>query len=176
MTTMRAKHLSNSRFRPHRQYLYGGFRHFRGSGCYFNGFTQVCAFEPAWPLFFSAGFDWFPFGFGWDDGSWDDSNAAVSEDMITVPDESADAGNPSNEAVVPAQPLRGQNLDPKFFLLILKNGSDLVVTDYWLADGYIEYVGQDGAQGHIPVDALDLQETVRNNSARGLSFVLRTEP
>lgn len=171
----------HSRFQHHPEFFFGGFRRLRNSGCSFNGFNQVCFFEPTWPLFWFSGFDWFPFGFGFgygDDTSADTSDAFASADMTAAPapDSEAPDNVSNNNSTASEQPLRGQNLDPRFFVLILKNGTDHVVTDYWLSDGYIEYVSRDGTQSHIPVDALDLQETVRSNSARGLRFVLRSAP
>src|SRR5215469_13923651 len=38
------------------------------------------------------------------------------------------------------------------FLLVLKNGTLHAVTDYLLANGYIEYVGRDGGRSHIPLE------------------------
>ena len=55
----------SSRFRPRPSFFFGRFPCFRASGCFFNGLTQVCFFEPALPLFFfSSGFDSFLSGFG----------------------------------------------------------------------------------------------------------------
>ncbi len=55
----------SSRFGRRPSFLFGRFPCFRASGCFFNGFTQVCFFEPVLPLFFfSAGFDPFLSGFG----------------------------------------------------------------------------------------------------------------
>jgi hypothetical protein len=164
----------------HPDHWFGGFHHFPASGCFFNGFHQVCFFEPAWPLFwFSAGFGWFPldWGFGGDYG--DTSDQTGSSDLMTAPpvdSESEESSNLSNHSTISPRPIRGLDLDPRFFLLILKNGADRVVTDYWLSDGYMEYVSGDGSRSHIPVDAMDLEETVRNNTARGLNFVLRSAP
>ncbi len=154
------------------------FRRFPGSGCVFNGFSQVCFFEPAWPLLcFAAGFDWFPFDPGFGDGTASPSDGVDWEDMMVAPAaESEPPADGQNDTQTPARPVRGQDLDPRLFLLILTNGAERTVTDYWLADGYIEYVSRDGTRSHIPVEALDLQETVRNNAARGLSFVLRSTP
>jgi hypothetical protein len=172
-----AERFSSYRFRRHPGFFPHGFRRFPGSGCFFNGFNQVCFFEPAWSLlWFSAGFDWFPLDWGFGDDNGDASDAAGSPDMMTAPDTDSEAEELPNNNAVPAQPIRGVDLDPRFFLLILKNGAERVVTDYWFSDGYIEYVSRDGSRSHIPVDALDLEETVRNNAARGLSFVLRSAP
>lgn len=168
---------SSSRFQPNDSF--GDFRRFHNSGCSFNGFNQVCFFEPAWPLlWFSAGFGWFPFDWGpGDDSSADTTDALGSADIAAAPAPDSEASeNVTNNTIGSGQPIRGADLDAHFFLLILKNGAERVVTDYWLSEGYIEYVSRDGSRSHVPVDALDLGETVRNNSARGLSFVLRSTP
>jgi hypothetical protein len=187
MRSPREERFTTFRRFPHRpDYFRGEFRHFPPSGCSFNGFGQVCYFEPAWPLYgCSLGF-WFPFDFGFDfgegdgGGDADQSDTFASEDVMpatTPSDEEAPPSQPSTEAEsAPAPPLRGLDLDPRFFLLILKNGTEHVVTSYWFSEGYIEYVSRDGSQSHIPIEALDLAETVRSNSARGLSFVLRSAP
>ena len=62
------------------------------------------------------------------------------------------------------------------FLLVLNNGTSHAVTDYWVADGYLEYISPDGTRSHIPLEALDLQNTVIQNAPRGLPFVLRSAP
>lgn len=62
------------------------------------------------------------------------------------------------------------------FLLVLNNGTSHAVTDYWIADGYLEYISPDGTRRHIPLEALDLQNTVIQNAPRGLPFVLRFAP
>ncbi|MBV9341902.1 MAG: hypothetical protein JO159_13580 [Acidobacteria bacterium] len=60
------------------------------------------------------------------------------------------------------------------FVLILKNGTEWVVNDYWLEQGYIEFVTYDKARRHVPLDAVDVQKTVTENSARGVPFTLRS--
>jgi hypothetical protein len=162
-------------FRRHPDFFPYRFRRFPGSGCFFNGFNQVCFFEPAWPLLcFTAGDGWFPLDWGFGDDTASTPDGVDWEDMMAAPAEAP--ANGQNDTQIPAPPVRGQELDRRWFLLILTNGAGRIVTDYWLADGYIEYVSPDGTRSHIPVDALDLQETVRNNAARGLSFVLRSTP
>jgi hypothetical protein len=59
---------------------------------------------------------------------------------------------------------------------MLKNGTSHAATDYGLADGYLEYVGPDRTRSHVPLEALDLQKTVVENSRRSLPFVLRSAP
>lgn len=164
----------------HTNFFRGRFRHFHSSGCFFNGFNQVCFFEPAWPLYACFSGFWFPFDSGFGDEGGDASDMTPSGDVMPLASpadaESQGGKSPPEGETNPAPPLRGLDLDPRFFLLILKNGAEHVVTDYWLADGYIEYISRDGTQSHIPVDSLDLDQTVRSNSARGLRFVLRSDP
>ncbi len=167
-------------FRHHPSFFFGRFPSFPSSGCFFNGFNQVCFFEPVLPLFFfSSSFDGSLANFGIGGEAIEESDKLVSAD--TTPAGSsvdADSSVPSGlrGGVNPAPQFRGQGLDRRFFLLIQKSGIEHVVTDYWLVDGYIEYVSPDGTRSHIPVEALDLQETVVENSRRGLSFVLQSPP
>jgi hypothetical protein len=171
-----------SRFRHQPRLLLGRFPCVHSSGCFFNGFNQVCFFEAALPVVFWSGFYWpfFDIGLGGDamdqpgDLTWADTMpTGVAADTY-----SALANPPSTSAasVGPPSEFPGKGLDPRFFLLILKNGTDLVVTDYWAADGYIEYVSRDGSRSHIPIEALDLQASVTANSYRGLPFMLRSVP
>jgi hypothetical protein len=65
--------------------------------------------------------------------------------------------------------------------LLLKDGTVLDVTDYWLVDAQLHFAMIDGAgakpaQQVIPFDALDLQATVDANTRRGFRFMLRNEP
>ena len=60
--------------------------------------------------------------------------------------------------------------------MVLNNGTSHAVTDYWAADGYLEYINPDGTRSHIPLEALDLQKTVSANAFRGRPFVLRSTP
>ena len=150
------------------------------SGCFFNGFNQVCFFEPV--LFF-PGFGFSLYDYGYDDGGMNGPTDLGFPDAMPVtapPDlDSTTAANSAPSAPAQANSVtsfRGQGLDRRFFLLILKNGTEHIVTDYWVTDGYLEYVSRDGSRSHIPIEALDFQETAVENSYRGLPFVLRNAP
>jgi hypothetical protein len=183
----------SSRFGRRPSFLFGRFPCFRASGCFFNGFTQVCFFEPALPLFFfSAGFDPFLSGFGFRGDSLgidDDLNspgtmqpgiAMNSPTASPSADTSALGGEnlPTNGGakVKPAAEAADEAVGEGFFLLVLKNGTSHAATDYWLADGYLEYISLDRTRSHVPLEALDLEKTVIENSRRGLPFVLRSAP
>jgi hypothetical protein len=65
--------------------------------------------------------------------------------------------------------------------LILKDGTILNVTDYWLVDDLLHFsmVEEEGGKAiehEIPFDALDLQKSVDVNTQRGFRFILRNEP
>lgn len=83
--------------------------------------------------------------------------------------------NPSNDdvaegnsAVYPGATLdaatEDRTLSNGVFLLVLNNGTRHAVIDYWVADGYLEYISPDGIRNHIPLEALDLQSTVTENA------------
>ena len=177
----------SSPLRRHPGFFFRRFPRFSSSGCFFNGVTQVCFFEPFWPLLSCYGdFDAFYFGFGGDSLDLGDdlnSQTATQSEMSAIPPAAAPSDDDKAEGGSPARPEAtlgagdqevgaGQGV----FLLMLKNGTSHAVIDYWVADGYLEYVVPDGARSHIPLEALDLQNTVTQNARHGLPFVLRSAP
>lgn len=65
--------------------------------------------------------------------------------------------------------------------LLLKDGTVLNVTDYWVVDGQLHFIliEEDGvkpAEQVIPFDELDLQKTIDVNTQRGFRFLLRNAP
>jgi|SRR5208283_2340300 len=162
------------------------FRRFSSSQCFFNGVSQVCFFEPFLPLLCLSGGFYFP-GFGFGDDSFDlgenlNSQELMQAEMSVVPpanslDDDTAAGNlPARPGVMLGAAGEQQALGKGVFLLVLNNGNSLAVTDYWVAEGYLEYISTDGARSHVPLEALDLQETVSQNAPRGVPFVLRSGP
>jgi len=178
----------SSTVRRHRGFFFNSFRRFSSSGCFLNGVTQVCFFEPFLPLLcFSADFDPFysAFGFGGDSLDLGDVNSPgpmQSEMSAILPpanpsdDDTAEGNSSAPPGATLGAATEQQALGKEVFLLALNNGASRAVTDYWLADGYLEYVSPDGTRSHIPLEALDLQNTVTQNAARGLPFVLRSAP
>lgn len=176
----------SSAMRPHRGSFRNRFQRFSSSGCFFNGVSQVCFFEPFFPLLcLSGGFYFLGFGFG--DDSFDlggnlNSQELMQAEMSAVPpanssDDDTAAGNlPARPGVILGAAGIQQALGKGVFLLVLNNRTSLAVTDYWVADGYLEYISLDGARSHVPLEALDLQSTVNQNAPRGVPFVLRSGP
>lgn len=48
-------------------------------------------------------------------------------------------------------------------IIVLKGGLQFEVTDYWVAGDQPGYVTADGAQGNVPLNQLDLEQTVNLN-------------
>ncbi len=177
-----------SGMRRQRGFFHHNFQRFSSSGCFFDDVTQVCYFEPFLSLLgYAGGFDPFYPGFGFGEDSatlGDDLNEGLMQSEISeVPpttnpgdDDAAQKKLPANPGANSGAVIEDQALGRGIFLLVLNNGATLAVTDYWVADGYLEYITPDGARSHIPLEALDLQNTVNQNAPRGLSFVLRSTP
>jgi hypothetical protein len=171
------------RLRSQRNFLYRRFTSFRNSGCFFNGISQVCYFEPFLPLpCFGFDFDYRYFGGAWPDA--DDDWAGLGQpDMSGIApagnssyvDSTEKTANSAPPAAAAASP-EDWDLGPRVFVLVLGDGISRPVIDYWAVDGYLEYILPDGTRSHIPLAALDLESTVKRNAPRGLKFVLRTTP
>jgi hypothetical protein len=166
-----------SGFAPHFHQTLHFHRPFPSSGCFFNGTTQVCFFEPFLPL---LGFGYFGYGDGYG-GDWDNGgdlpgmDAGVTQPVL--PEDNPPSANENSaawDAAAQAGSSEDWDLGQGVFVLVLRNGTTHAVTNYWAADGYLEYVCPDGTRSHVPLDALDLQSTVVRNEVRGLPFVLRT--
>ena len=177
----------SSTVRRHPGFLFNRFPRFSSSGCFLNGVTRVCFFEPFLPrLSFSGDFGPFYSGFGGDSLDLGDdlnSQGPMQWEMSAIPspvNPSDDDTAEGNSSVRPGATLGAateqQALGKGVFLLVLNNGTSHAVTDYWVADGYLEYISPDGTRSHVPLEALDLQNTVIQNAPRGLPFVLRSTP
>lgn len=175
--------------RRHRGLFFNSYRRFSSSGCFYNGVTQVCFFEPFLPLLSCyGGFSLFYSGFDFSGDELDrggdlNSQGPPQWEMSAIPpsanpseDDTATGNSPEPPAAALGALTEGEALDKGVFLLVLNNGSSHAVTDYWVSDGYLEYISPDGTRSHIPLDALDLQRTVSENAPRGLPFVLRSTP
>jgi hypothetical protein len=176
----------SSHARRHRGFFFDSFPRFSSSGCFFNGVSQVCFFEPFLPLLScSGGFDPFysHFGMGGDSldlgddlSSQEPMQSEISAISLPADDETADGNSSVRPETILGTATEAQAPGKGVFLLVLNNGTSHAVTDYWVADGYLEYISADGTRGHIPLEALDLQNTVTQNAPRGLPFVLRSAP
>jgi len=164
------------------------FPQFGSSGCFFNGVSQVCFFEPFLPLLCFYGDDGFDSGVGSGQGSSDASDETSglapsgtgTWQDASLMDVSPPEDKTENQPVAPGAGAvaakEDWDLGAGVYVLVLKDGRTHAVTGYWAADGYLEYISPDGTRSHIPLEALDLQSTVERNAPRGLAFVLRAQP
>jgi len=179
----------SSTVRRHHGFFFNRFPHFSSSGCFLNGVTQVCFFEPFLSLLcFSGDFDPFYSGFGFGGDSLDlgddlNSQGLMQSEMSAIPptanpsdDDTAEGNSPARPGATLGAATEDQALGKGVFLLVLNNGTSHAVTDYWVADGYLEYITPDGTRSHILLEALDLQNTVIQSAPRSLPFVLRSTP
>ena len=177
----------SSQFHHHRALFPRRYGCLPVSGCFFNGWRQVCFFEPALPLFYSSlSFGYFYSGFGTADDSLGlNSTAQPAIGPSPVPSSMDDYGNsaqpsensPSNSEASVGTPADSVTKAPgNGFLIVLKNGTSYAVADYWLTQDCLEYVHFDGTRDHIPLEALDLEKTVAENNRRGRPFVLQSSP
>ena len=156
----------------HRRFPFFGVFPFQQ--CFFNGFTNVCAFEPAFFSPFCCG----PFGFGDVGWGWNGYGAGYSVPAQPAEQEPAETSPPNDyltyQPGTAPEPLPPEqtNASP-LILLVLKDGSVYGVTDYWVEEGRLHYLTSYGGENDISIDQLDLQKTVDQNWARGVEFVLR---
>ena len=70
-----------------------------------------------------------------------------------------------------AEPLSGRQLT----ILLLKDNTGYMATDYWLEGTQLHCLTLDGERKVVPLGRLDLNETVRLNRDRNVEIVLRTK-
>ena len=70
-----------------------------------------------------------------------------------------------------AEPLSGRQLT----ILLLKDNTGYMATDYWLDGTQLHCLTLDGEHKVVPLGRLDLNETVRLNRDRNVEIVLRTK-
>ena len=158
------------------------------------------------PFFFGSGYGGYGFGggcdpfwgcdgFGYGGGYYGGGPMNYSNDTIQAqPDQSgnepevypqvwqgpdaAGAGGASDQGANGASNA-GQSSDENTgpaAVLYLKDGSSYAVSSYWMEDGKLHYVTTYGGENSIDPAQLDLQRTVDENAAAGVSFTLRPAP
>jgi hypothetical protein len=154
------------------------FGRYGSSGCFFNGATQVCFFVPLLPFCgFAGGFYFDGFDGAWIDSGYDSDGAVQEEIETTAPaNELSDYGTAGQNISGDADTSGSLAGGKEQFMIVLKNGVQYAVSDYWVADGYLEYTISDGTRSQVPLESLDLEATVAKNAPRGLPFVLRLSP
>jgi hypothetical protein len=99
-----------------------------------------------------------------------------SQQMYPSADEALSVESLDMRAAIAARESADSNPSIQVTQLALKDGFIFGLTDYWVEDGMLHYVTTYGAQNAIELDRIDLDKTVKLNSDRGISFVLRERP
>jgi len=94
---------------------------------------------------------------------------SVADDTLVAEDLGAIADIAATESAEP-------NPDQEITMLVLKEGISFAVTDYWVENGKLGYLTTYGRQNIIYLAQVDLDQTVKLNSLRGVPFVLRARP
>lgn len=127
----------------------------------------------AWPGFFGTGYGayWYPncagyAGWGYACGTWSPYYSYAPEPVYPSDGYAAD-GLPREDLGTGGS--AGEQL-PRKILLYLKDGSVFGVASYSIADGKLHYVTGYGGQNDIDLNLLDVQKTIDQNAARGITF------
>src|ERR1700735_2234060 len=158
--------LVSSRVRPPRGFFFHHFPRLFSSGCCVKGGSQVCFFDPFLPLLScSRYFDPFYFGFGGDSldvGDELNSQELLQSEMSAIPptanpsdDDTAEGNSSVRPGATIGAATEDRVLGKGLFLRLLNNGPSRAVIDYWVADGYLEYISPASTRSHVPLAALD---------------------
>lgn len=99
-----------------------------------------------------------------------------SQEMYAAVDDAIAAEDLDISASIAATESVASDRNQQITMLVLKEGISFMVVDYWVEDGKLGYVTTYGRQNTIDFDRLDLDQTVKLNSSRGVPFVLRNRP
>ena len=96
--------------------------------------------------------------------------------MLPSATDGSTVGSLDMTAAIAARESAYSNPSVQVTQLVLKEGFIFGLTDYWVEGGMLHYVTTYGRQNSIDLDRIDLDKTVKLNSDRGISFVLRERP
>jgi hypothetical protein len=165
-------------------YPYPGF----GFGFGFGGGFGFGAFGPCDPFWgcygYGYGYGGGGIGYGYYGGSFSSDNG-YGADLSYSGSQDASPSQEPNPSLYAQAPETSQEQQTATAgptgkhvaaVLYLKDGSSYAVTDYWLADGKVHYITSYGGENAVDQNDLDLQRTVNENAAQGLTFTLRPGP
>jgi hypothetical protein len=160
-------------FHHHRHFLFGGFPFVTPYNCFFNGFNTVCFGQPFGnPFFGQVGF-FSPYG------SFDFAGVDAFETMdnsVAASVSANDVGPYSSDIVPEVEPAPAASpTQNPLGVIVLTDGTAYEVADYWLESGRLHYLTSYGGENSIPLDRLNLEETVNQNWQHGITFTLRPE-
>lgn len=155
----------------HRHFLFGGFPFVSPYNCFFNGFNTVCFGQPFGNPFFGQGF-FSPF---WSVGFGGFETFETMDNSVGATVGATDVGPYSSDIVPEAQAAQAASPTNPPGVIVLTDGTAYEVTDYWLDGGRLHYLTSYGGENSIPLDRLNLEETVKQNWQHGITFTLRPE-
>jgi hypothetical protein len=99
--------------------------------------------------------------------------SAVTRDVVapTAGVNASPAAEPASVALPAVQATREDHST----LIILKGGSAFVAREYWVQGSQLHCVSESGEQKELPLDSVDLYQTVRLNRERNVEFELHTK-
>ena len=125
--------------------------------------------------FFGVGF--YPSNFLAPDLAYEPWFEDLPEDHTLQMYPSADGGSAAGSldmtAAIAARESADSNPSVQVTQLALKEGIIIGLTDYWVEGSMLHYITNYGRQNAVDLDRIDLDKTVKLNSDRGISFVLR---
>jgi len=111
------------------------------------------------------------------DGSDMNLQANGTEPSAGGEDMASPEGNSGDWQSAPDNSSQGSVAAPQPYVVVfLRDGSSYAVSDYWLAGGKLHYVTSYGGENSVDANQLDLQRTVNENAAHGVTFTLRPAP
>lgn len=64
---------------------------------------------------------------------------------------------------------------PHTTIIAMKDGTAMLAQGYWLDDGKLQWVAENGEQKALPLEQVDLYQTTRLNHERNVDFVLQSK-
>jgi hypothetical protein len=144
-----------------------------GFAPFFFGFRQPCFFVRFAGNCFASPFGFSSFGFG-NFGLYGFGGPLLFANYSSYWPSAAPANEYSPYASEPGCTPSGEAAANAETAIVLKGGMQFYVTDYWIADDQLVYLTDNGAHGSVPVDDLDLGQTVDLNWQNCISFTLRS--
>lgn len=81
---------------------------------------------------------------------------------------------PEQAAAAPSQP--STSAPPSPMILYQTDGATISASDWWVANGRLQYITTSGATGSMELSKFDMEQTIKQNEARGHDFFLKFTP
>jgi hypothetical protein len=163
---------------------YGGFGYGFGFGGLGFGYGAFGPCDPFWGGCYGFGYGGGGIGYGYYGGGYSSDNG-YGTDLSYSGSQDNSPSQETNPSLYAAAPETSQGPQSATegpaekhvtAVLYFKDGSSYAVTNYWLADGKLHYITSYGGENAVDQKDLDLQRTVDENAAQGLTFTLHPGP